>query len=251
MYAKGFIKKELSAGKFKTAIGSLILIALAVSISLTYEFAIKMLQTTQLPDFVGNQAAKMRDYSYFVWFQWFGKNYFQTGSMLAVIFGSGLISSEVSRRTVHFLLTKPLSRQKIFNIKYVVSLGSLLVAFIVSTTLLYVTVIITGHSIPVFRLIQNTILSLAGFSLIYSVAVYFSTIFDQTMKAFLVSILIVILSTVPGFFSSVKNFSLHYQMLGENIYTGHGFPFIPFVVIVALTVLVYKLAKNRFMKADY
>ena len=166
-------------------------------------------------------------------------------------YGTGLISSEISRKTVYFLLTRPLSRQKIFIVKYLVSLFSLLAAFVISTVVLYITVEANGHSIPIVKLVQNMIFSMAGFSLVYSVAVYFSTIFDQTMKAFLVSIFLVILSTIPGISSSFRALSLYQQMSGTGIFDGKGFPYVPFLVIVALTVFVFKLGMNRFLKTDY
>lgn len=251
MSTKGLWLKEFNAAKFKIAAGMVLPIALAVSIPFMYEFVMGMMQSVPVPDFAREQVDRFNDFSYYVWFNWFGKNLFQIVSILALIFGAGLISAEVSHKTVHFLLTKPISRKQVFAVKYLTSLASLASVVIISTIVLYLAVAAAGHGQEVLKLMQNSIMAIAGFALIFSIAVYFSTVFDQTLKSFLVSLLIVVLLSVPNYLTSLRPFSLYYQMTGLGIFKGEGFPYIPFLVITAVTVVIYKLAENRFVRSDF
>lgn len=251
MSTKGLWQKEFKAAKFKIAVGMILPIALAVSIPYMYEFLMGMMQTVPIPEFAGEQVKMFSNFSYYVWFNWFGKNLFQIVSMLALIFGAGLISAEVSRKTIHFLLTKPISRRQVFAVKYFMTLASLAVVVVISTAVLYIAVSLTGHSLPLLKLLQNSLVAMTGFALIYSIAVYFSTLFDQTLKSFLASLVVVVLLSVPSYFTSFKTFSLYYQMSGLAIYKGEGFPYVPFLVIAAAIACIYKLAEKRFVRLDF
>ncbi|HWI54186.1 MAG TPA: ABC transporter permease subunit [Desulfobacteria bacterium] len=251
MSAKGLWQKEFNASKFKFAAGIVLPIALAISIPYLYESLTGIMQSIPIPEFAREQVEMFKDFNYYVWFNWFGKNLFQIVGMLAIIFGAGLISTEVSRKTVYFLLTKPISRQQVFAVKYLTSLASLEAIVVISTIVLYLSVSATGHSLPVIKLTQNGIMAIAGFALIYSIAVYFSTVFDQALKSALVSFLIVVLLSVPNFVTSFRPLSLYYQMTGLSIYKGEGFPYIPLLVIAAVTAAIYKLAEKRFVRSDF
>jgi len=98
---------------------------------------------------------------------------------------------------------------------------------------------------------QNIIMALAGMAVIYSIAVYFSTVFDRTLKSAIVTGIIAMSLFVPGFFPGLHYYSVYYHMTGYDIALGKGFPLIPLAVLVLISAALYILGRNRFAKRDF
>lgn len=251
MAKKGLWIKEIGSGRFKFFLGLLVLGAMAVALPLMYDFIVGFIRTAPVPEPFKAQAAMLGDYRLYIWSQWFGKNLYQFGSIMAIVFGAGLISSEVSRKTIQFLLSKPVRRQDVFAAKYIVNYLALALVIIISTIMLYITVIVTGHKYPVSDLAQNLITALAGLAVIFSVSVFFSTLFDQSLKPAVFSMLAALLLAVPGFFPAIQKYSVYYHMSGFDIVRGEGFPIIPLAVMVAVSAALYALGRQKFCRRDF
>lgn len=190
------------------------------------------------------------DYRFYVWSQWFGKNLTQLGSILAVIFGAGMISTEVSRKTMQFLLAKPLSRQDIFTAKYVVNYIILALTVVISTLALYIGIIVAGRSYPLGLIVESTVIATAGLGVVFSMAAYFSAIFDRTLISVVVSALAALALSVPGYFPALVKYSLYYQMAGIGIIKNEEFPLVMLAVLVLVSAVLYMLGRTRFARRD-
>ena len=251
MAKQGIWKKEISAGWFRSLIGLLVLTATAIAIAVLYGFTVKLLQSAPVPESFRGQVELLKDYRFWLWSQWFGKNFMQIGIVLAVVFGAGIVSSEVSHKTIHFLLAKPLRRQDIFTIKYVVNMAYLLLVVLLSTIVLYIAVAAGGRSFAGIRMVEHTVIAAAGMAVMFSISAFFSTIFDQTVKSIVVSGAAALVLAVPGLFPALAKYSLYYQMAGVDIFGGKGFPWIPLAVLVVVTIGFYLFGRNRFIKTDF
>lgn len=251
MSETGLWKKELKSARFKLSVNLLIMLILAIGIPLLYEYTVNILQNSSMPENLAKDIKLLKDYEYWIWSQWFGKNLLQIGTIIAIVFGAGNISSEVSRKTIYFLLTKPLTRHKVFTIKYLVNLLYLEAVIIISSLALYVTILTTGKEYSAVSFFENLALFAVGIVIVYSIAVLNSTFFDQTLKSILISVLVVLILSIPGYFESVQNYSLFFQMKGGPIIVGSGFPWLPTIIMVLVSVIIYKLALHRFVKRDW
>lgn len=251
MSEAGLWEKELRTARFKLLVGLLILTPLAIVTPILYEYTLKIMQGGSIPESLMKQAELLKDFRYWIWSQWFGKNLLQIGTILALIFGAGSISSEVSRKTIYFVLTKPITRRNVFKIKYLVNLISLETVVILSSLVLYVMIIAVGKEYSTGSFFENLILFAAGAAVIYTIAVFSSTYFDQTMKSFLISGLAVFILSIPSYFESTQRFSLFHQMKGLQIAQNGNFPWIPFIFMILLTGIIYKAASVRFVKRDW
>lgn len=142
-------------------------------------------------------------------------------------------------------------REDVFKFKFIVNYVALALVVIASTIVLYITVVATGHKVPAWEMVQNIIMALAGLAVIYSIAVYFSTVFNRTIKSAVVTGLTAIGLFVPGFFPGFYYYSVYYHMTGSEIVTGKGFPIIPLTVLIIITAGFYMLGRNRFKKSDF
>ena len=238
---RGVWKKEIHSIRFKFFVGLAVMTFIGLFIVLTYDYMMKLLEVAPIPQYAreqfGAQIEMMRNYRYYVWSQWFAKNFLQVGSILAIVFGAGM--------------GNPVSSRNIFNVKYVVSFVSLALAGIFATVVMYAGIIAAGHFYPMVQLIEHTVVSLAGLAVIFSIAAYFSTVFDQTLKSGIVSALVAGVMFIPSLFAGVQEYSVFYQMQGVEIVTGKGFPIIPFSVMLLLSGGLFWLARNRFSKKDF
>ncbi len=245
----GLWKKEIGAGKFKFTVGLVLLIGIGVFITMTHEFTINLLENEPIPN-LKQQLVMFKDYRFWIWSQWFGKNLLQIGSGLALIFGSGIISSEVSRKTIYFLLSKPIRREKVFTVKYVVNLLILAVIVIISTMALYAASLTREDDFSIILIIKLTIMSVAGMTVLFSIAAYLSTVFNQTSKSLIISFLLAVMISIPDYLPGLKKFSMYYQMAGYNMYIGESFPVIPLAILMLISSALYVLGRNRFVKRD-
>lgn len=251
MANKGMWKKEFRAGRWKLAAGLPIFILTAISVPLMFEYAVSFMNSGTVPEFAKGQADLLKDFRYFIWSQWFGKNLSQLGSLIAVIFGSGIVSSEVARKTIQFILTKPIRREDIYTVKYVVNLVNIALIAVLSSLALYITLLAANRTYPGVDLIGQTVLTVAGLSVVYSIAVFFSTVFDQGMKSALVSLLVVFLLNISGWVPFLQKYSLFYHATGPGIFSGQGFPLVTLVVLGAISIVLYYLGRKRFVNRDF
>ncbi len=255
MSAKGLWEKEISAGKFKVVTGLIILTMFALIVVFSYEYTVKLLESGMVPEFAKDQVDQIRkikiDYNYYFWSQWFGKNLLQIGAGLALIFGASAISAETSRSTMNFLLARPITRQQVFRIKYCVNLACVGVVVVLSTLIYYLANLAKGHTYPIAVLFGQTVVAFAGLSVIFSIAVYCSTRFDQTLKAFLTASIATFVISIPVFFEPIAKFSLYYQMQGAAILKGSGFPFLPLLVMIVVSYFLYNQGKKRLAARDF
>lgn len=250
MADKGLWKKEISAGRIKLLVGLAVLAIAALVVALTYDIVNKYVGMGQVPDFARDQVKLLKDYKFFIWTQWFGKNLMQSGVILAVAFGAGVISTEISRQTMHFLLAKPIRRSSIFTAKYVVNYIILTLSVIISTMVLYIGVIATGHSYSLLQLMEGAVIAVAGLGVVFSIASCFSAVFDRTLTAVAASAVAAFVLYVPGFFPALAKYSLFYHLSGPGIIRGEGFPFLTLAVFILSSAGLYLLGRTRFAGRD-
>ncbi len=70
----GLWKKEFRAGRLKLLMGLVVLTITAVSLPFVQDYTIRLMEKTPLPEFATGQLVFLKDFRYWMWSQWFGKN---------------------------------------------------------------------------------------------------------------------------------------------------------------------------------
>src|SRR4028118_71631 len=111
------LAKELVEARWKIILGLLFAVGIGAFVPFTYEMSryyVGAFNPEILPPAIREQLDQaMSSYDAFVWYQWFGRIGLQIIVVLAALLGGSLIAGEVSRGTIFFLLSKPLSRERI------------------------------------------------------------------------------------------------------------------------------------------
>src|SRR6476469_4930506 len=132
------VAKELIEGRWRFIIGGAVTLLIAVLVSASYDLVRSMLasaNTSTLPAVFQQQILQgLGNYDSFTWGQWFGKN----GQMILGALAA-FLAGEVSKGTIYFLLSKPVSRERVLLTKYMVTAT----AFLATTALGSAGVVVT------------------------------------------------------------------------------------------------------------
>lgn len=237
------IRKELRETRWKLSLGVLLLSILAAALPIIYETIMAMLaEITAEMGWLANllPPAILENFSAYLWSQWHGKNLYQVGTLLAVLYGMNTVAGEVSGNTMTFLLTRPLSRKAVYLSKVVSGIISLTLIVGVSTgVMLTVAVIFTAHSVDVARLLTVTSITLLGILVVYALAVLLSSLIDEPVKAGGMTALILFLFSILGWLPAARRFSLFAHMPGTMYFLNGQVPVWPVTaMLLALAILL-------------
>lgn len=235
------IRKELRESLWKTGIGFVILTGLGVATLLLYDMMKELL--AQIPGEMGwiqNMLPRgfLDDYSLYVWGNWHAKNLYQFGTLIAVLLGMSTVAGEVSANTISFLLARPVSRKTVFFSKVVSGIMSLVVVVSLSTAaVLSAAKLLRDFPLDTGRLLVAAGITVLGLCLIYIIAVFFSTIFDEPVKAGGATLVTLLVMSVLNWFPATKKYSLFFYITGRTYFLQREFPVWPVAVMVLAAVL--------------
>lgn len=235
MLSWAIIKKELRENIWIFVIILAILVANAYLDSSVYGLLKKMMVTQEMPKnmpvFAKSYADIFKDFNYYTWSGWFDKNYLQIMTICAVLLGMGTIAKEVSNDTIGFLLSKPFGRFQIFASKFTAGALILLATGSIATIFnhIFAALYNKDYSVSLIKTILGVLNSMPGLLVLFSVAVIFSTLANDRIKAGLLSAVIALGLTIPGFFPDYADYNIYKYFVGFEIFKGQGFPWASFL----------------------
>lgn len=242
--------KEILEVRWKAGIALLVFITLAMGgpglfwyMENNAEFKAQL--QAMPPEMIG----RLADYQALVHSNWFGQNVLQMGTIFAAILGCSAIAGETSKRTIEFLLTKPISRFRVLAIKMAVGVSTIGALVVVASALIYPASVILGYSVSLTSLLLASLLSWMGLAVMFALAIFFSAIFDDAIKAAAVTLIIALVLAIPGWFESISRFSIYNHMQNFESFQSGTLPWadVAFLVaaFVALTGATYALFRTK------
>ncbi|QNO14843.1 ABC transporter permease subunit [Alkalicella caledoniensis] len=254
---KNLVLKEIAEHKWKLIIGTIILIILGVTIPITFDYMHDILpHLEELPLAIGTGIAKeinlyLSDYDIYVWAQWNGKNLTQIGTIISLLLGATAIASEVSRGTIAYLLTKPTSKTKILTTKIIVSVSFIFIFTLISTLAMLIASILANKGYFGSIVFLGIVPVFVGMIASYFIALFFSILCDDSIKAFAYSAGLLILNSVFGFFSSTQKLSLSYHAKGIDYVINGNLPILSIIILAIVSIIFGFLSYKKFIKKEY
>ena len=178
----------------------------------------------------------------FVWDRWFATNGLLILALFAVILGSGLVANEVNKGTIFFLLSKPVSRERILLTKYAVGAGLLLALSVISGLAIVIASIIVGHPQDLLNLLIATGLLWLTACFPLGLSLFFSIVSPDYIRAMIFSLLaLAVIVLLPMILPNGLDWSLWHYWSNRSVYLAGGFPLKEYLVCL-LTALVPLLA---------
>lgn len=193
---------------------------------------------------------QMSDFNLYMWANWYGKNLYQILIVYAVIVGMAQIAGEVGRNTAGFLFSKPLSRELIYRSKFISGAVTMITVMIIATILTYLAAMLAGRELPALFL-SGLMVNAAGLLVIYSLALMFSVILDDQLKAGAATFFVALIISVPGWIPGYGMYSLYRQMHAWPVYAGDGFQIPAMAVMLLAAWLFYRIGLCRLLKKDF
>lgn len=243
------LKKEWRESAWKHVVALVLLSVMGVSLPFLFEWMSRI----QI-DFGGELGEiyrrQMSDFNLYMWANWYGKNLYQVLVIYAVIVGMAQIAGEVGKNTAGFLFSKPLGREMIFRSKFISGASAIIIVAAAATTLTYLAALLAGKELPALFLAGLPV-NAVGLLVIYSLALMFSVVFDDQLKAGAAAFFAALVIAIPGWIPGYGMYSLYRQMNAWPVYTGDGLQ-IPAMAVMLLAVWAfYRIGLGQLMKKDF
>ncbi|GEM_PF-5210327 len=248
------IYKEYKDLRFKFWLSFAILIATALIIPITFGYLADL-----FVDLLGDQALlhdlfiQFTNYPLYLFGNWYAKNLYQMGTLIALFFGMGLIANETTRKTSSLIFTQPLKRSTIYLYKFGTAAGLLILMLLFSTLILYPTTAMVGEQMPGLDFLAPLPMTAAGLLIILALTGLFSVLFDDSIKAGAISALILAIIAIPGWIPKepIYKLSIFYHMKGISIFLNGEFPWLVFFIFLAITALLLIITTKILDQKDF
>ena len=134
--------------------------------------------------------------------------------ILGIILGfiaASMVSKEIESKTIDVLMSNPVSRKQIIIEKFLGLIPMVLVINFVTMLVIIGTTIIIGEDLNFYYLFLTHIISVPYFLSIVSIGILISTIFDEKMKASIITMALVVAMYI---FDSIAELIPDYESLG-------------------------------------
>jgi len=180
-------------------------------------------------------------YRGFVWYQWFRQNLLQTGTLFAVVLGSGGVLS--SSPGGLFTLSLPASRNQWLAARAATGLGEFLVLATVPSLAISVLSPLIGQHYSVVDLVAHGLCFFVAAAVFYSLAFLLSTVFHDVWRPLLIAIGVACVIGVLEVRLDVSG--VFHVMSGRGYFESGSLPWIGLVSSAAIsTALLYGAAAN-------
>jgi ABC-2 type transport system permease protein len=252
------VVKEFVEARWKAIIGGAVAVVGAIASAGTYDLVKNLLTTgnvaKQVPSQLQGQIQQLiGSYGTYVWSQWFSKNGPEILAILAAVLGASLIAGEVNKGTIFFLLSKPVSRDRVLLTKYLVSALVLLGVMLLSGVAILVAAAVTGHSQQVGGVLISAVLLWLGALSVLGLSLLFSVLFHDVLRPLVFSLLITLLLSVPGLIpnAAVNSWNLTFYWSDYAAFQGTTFPLKSLLICLIAAVVPLALAIPIFRRQAY
>lgn len=194
---------------------------------------------------------RLASFNAFAWGGWFQLNALFILGLGAAILGCGLIAGEVSKGTIFFLLSKPVSRERILLTKYGVSMGILFAVTLTASITIEGVSIALGHPQDVLRLLVATVLLWLGALFPLGLSLLFSVVFPDIVRPLAFALVITVVLSLPAVFPNGQDWSLVHYWSSSDAYLNGGFPLKEFIVCLVAAALPLLGALVVFRRKTY
>ncbi len=214
------MKKEFLEMKVRFMLTLIVMISLFFLVMSLKNWGIEILEKNQadLSKFVGKGLLeKLKDWNFYIYSQWYGKNLGQFIPIIGIIFAFPLFSREIENGTIEYLLTRS-KRCKVFTEKIFVSTLLLILSIVALCLLPLIYTIVPSIDFNTRYVPTLTIHAVIGSVIWYSVAVFLSVIYNDQVKPLVFSLAILAITTVLGMVKSLSFFNTYsYIMNAKNL----------------------------------
>ena len=248
------LRKELHEQRWVLILG--IIIFSAVGIFCAWSFKMfqhygAMLTDISSPLIADELQRILADYNYYLWSQWQPKNLLQFGTILALVLAAPAVAGELSRGSMDYLLSRPLSRTSILLTK--ATAGALILSAIIWSATLgsLAAASLIGPALWWGRFLAATALVNAGLLCVYGIGLLFSTFCADSIKAGVSAGGLLLALSGCGIFPATRFLSPFWHAKGSAYMGGGSFPWVSLILLLGASLGFVLLAARVFNQQEY
>ncbi len=259
MIIVNLIRKELQQQRWVIIIGLILCAGIAVITVGTYHYLGQVVE--EIPRDLMEYLTQFEvtrelllifgDYSLYLWSQWNAKNLFQLVVILSLVMAATQFAGEVSKRTMSFYLTRPVTRRDGYLGKITTGLLVNLLVFGGGTIMLWVASLVMGYQADWGRMFIALLISLAWATAFYLLACIISTFYREPVMAGVMAGITGLLLSLPGIFAVSRHFSIFYNMRAADYFLGGESPLLTLGGGLLLSSILLFIGLAVFKKRDF
>jgi len=186
-----------------------------------------------------------RHYHGYVWVQAFRQNLSQTGTLFAVVLGTGGFL-HFSKGEALFMLSLPASRNRLLGVRAAAGLAQWLVMALLPSLLIPLLSPAIGERFGLLDALAHGLCLFFAGAVFFSLAVLLSTLFAGVWRPLLLALLAAVIVSIPDQLGGAwSRYSLSGVMSGEALYRNGRLPWLGLFATAALSAtLLYGAARN-------
>ena len=191
-----------------------------------------------------------RRYPGYIWSQWFNQNMIQLGTLFAVLLGSGSLLSPRSGGL--FMLSLPVSRNRLFGVRTAAGLSELLVLALIPSLLIPLLSPSVGQSYGIGDALVHAVCMFVAGSLFFSLACLLSTVFTDLWRPWLLALAAAfVLGAGERLVQDVLPFGVFRVMSGESYFRSGQLPWLGLLASAAVSAAMLYGAAINVERRDY
>ncbi len=187
----------------------------------------------------------------YAWNNWFHTNAASILAVFAAVLGTNLISGEVSKGSIFFLLSKPITRDRVVLMKYMSSAMLMLLLALLGSLLIFIVGAATGHPLALLNILMTTLLLWLGTLFVLGLTLIFSVLFRDVLRPAIFALAITAVLLLPLVLPSWRNWSLISYWLNADTYFNGVFPLAGLLVNLLAAAVTLFIALLLFRKQAY
>ena len=258
----GIFYKEWIESRWRLVTGTIVLTALSLFNVIIYPWV----QTLMTPEMAHLMESMMRQlmpfinvpplepvfdsWNTYLYGSWVSKTLYQTMTIYILVAAAPLFAGEENRGTLQFLLSKPISTFKIVSAKYIVNVMEIILIALISTFILYPASLIMGESFDAALFALGLIQAIPGFVMLFSIALFISTLFKDSIKALAASAIGFAILSAPSFLPDYSHLSVFRILQGLNLLENEGVIWSAAAIFVFISAIFFILTHFMASKKE-
>jgi hypothetical protein len=237
-------------------VGLALLPCAAIFMVLTYPRVIALLPSVSGIDTsgpIGQQIGEAidlaRDYRGYVWSQWFRQTPTSTSALFAALLGTGGLVSASGGSL--FMLSLPATRMQLMAVRAGSGLAQWLVLAVVSSLAIPLSSPAIAESYHVGTALVHALCVFTGGAVIYSLALFLSTLFGDLWRPWLIALAVAMPITFAEQMARSSTVGLSAAMTGEQYFRTGQLPWAALTVAAAASAALLYAAALNFARRDF
>ena len=192
------------------------------------------------------------EYRGYIWSTWFRQNLAQTGTLFAVLLGTGGLFLQPSGGGSLFTLSMPVSRNRMHGIRAATGLGELLVLIFASSLVIPLLSPAIRESYGFGSALVHALCFFVAVSVFFSLASLLSTVFGDPWRPLMIAVFAAILIGLFGQVSrELWRFSIFRVMSAESYFRAGVVPWVGLLICAAASAALQIVAAMNIARRDF